>query len=65
MQLRRFETVLTFPDPLAKEAARLRGEAETKPPGRERDALLRQARQADTAAHINEWISSAGLQPPK
>ena len=26
---------------------------------------LRRARQADTASHLDEWINSAGLQPPK
>jgi hypothetical protein len=64
MQRRRFKNTLTFPDRLGKEAKRLREEAETKPPGPERDALLRKARQADTAAHIDQWISSPGLKPP-
>jgi hypothetical protein len=63
MQRRRFKNTLTFPDRLANEAERLR-EAETKPPGPERDALLRKARQADTAAHIDRWVSSPGLKPP-
>jgi len=31
----------------------------------ERDALLRKARQAETAANIDEWLDSPGLQPPK
>jgi hypothetical protein len=26
---------------------------------------LRRARQAETASHINEWLTSPGLQPPK
>ncbi len=33
--------------------------------GAERDALLKKARQADTAAHIEDWVNSPGLQPPK
>lgn len=33
--------------------------------GSERDALLKKARQADTAAHIEDWANSPGLQPPK
>ena len=65
MQRRRFKNILIFPDRVAKESALLREEAETKPPGKERDALLRKARQADTAAHINDWVHSAGLRPPK
>jgi hypothetical protein len=64
MQRRRFNNTLTFPDRLANEAERLREEAETKPPGPERDALLRKARQADIAAHIDQWVSSPGLKSP-
>jgi hypothetical protein len=29
-----------------------------------RELLLRRARQAETAAHINEWLKSPGLRPP-
>jgi hypothetical protein len=65
MQRRRFENTLTFPDRLSKEAERLRQEAETKPPGPEQDELLRKARQAETAAHIDEWLASPGLKPPR
>ena len=65
MQRRRFKNTLTFPDRLAKVADRFRYEAETKPPGQERDDLLSKARQAETAAHIDEWLSSPGLQRPR
>jgi hypothetical protein len=65
MQRRRFNNTFTFPDRPGNEAERLREEAETKPPGRERETLLRKARQADTAAEIDKWISSPGLQSPK
>ena len=27
--------------------------------------LLRRAGQAETASHMNEWLTSPGLQPPK
>jgi hypothetical protein len=64
MQSRRFKNTLTFPDRMAEEAERFREEAETKPPGQERDDLLRKARQAETAAHIDEWLSSPGLKGP-
>jgi hypothetical protein len=64
MQSRRFKNTLTFPDRMAEEAERFRQEAETKPPGQERDDLLRKARQAETAAHIDEWLSSPGLKGP-
>jgi hypothetical protein len=35
------------------------------PPGRERDQLLRLARQLEDASHMNDWLKSAELQPPK
>jgi hypothetical protein len=50
---------------LAAHAERLRGEARGTPPGVKRDDLLRRARQAETAAHAQDWVSSAGLQAPK
>jgi hypothetical protein len=62
MQRRRFENTLTFPDRLAKEAERDR--KRTKLPGQERDDLLRKAREAETAAHMDEWLSSPGLKTP-
>ena len=65
MQRRRFKHILSFPDRLAHEAERLRAEAEKLPPGIEQEALLKKARQADTAAHIEAWLKSPGLQPPK
>ena len=65
MQRRRFKNILTFPDRLSKEAERLKQEAGTKPPGPERDEVLRKARQAETAAHIDEWLASPGLRPPR
>ncbi len=33
-------------------------QAKTLPHGRERDELMRKARQLETASHINEWLSS-------
>jgi hypothetical protein len=65
MQRRRFKHVLSFPDRLAQEAERLRAEAEKLPPGIARHDLERKARQAETAAHMDEWLRSPGLQPPK
>jgi hypothetical protein len=43
----------------------LTSEAEKLPPGKDRDALMRKARQLETASQINQWLSSAELQPPK
>jgi hypothetical protein len=65
MQRRGFNHILSFPDRLAEEAERLHAEAEKLPHGHERDLLLRKARQTETAAHVNEWLTSPGLSPPK
>jgi hypothetical protein len=43
----------------------LRAKADKLPPGPERHALERKARQAETATRIDEWLKSSGLQPPE
>jgi hypothetical protein len=67
MQTDRFTKAITFRDRLAHEAeaGRLRRKALTAPTGKERRALLRKARQIETAAHIDKWLSSPGLQAPQ
>jgi hypothetical protein len=55
----------TFDERLASEAKRLEAQAKTMAPGKDREMLLRKARQTRTAAHINEWLSSPGLMSPK
>jgi hypothetical protein len=52
-------------DRLMLEAMRLKDEANELPPGSLRDAWIRKARQAVTACHVNEWLSSPGLQAPQ
>ena len=47
------------------EAMRLKDEADKTPPGALRDARIRKARQAVTAARVHEWLSSPGLQVPQ
>jgi hypothetical protein len=65
MKRRRFKQVVSFHDRLAQEAERLRKEAEKMPHGKDRELLLRRARQAETASHVNEWLASPGLLSPK
>lgn len=65
MERRRFKQTTTLDHRLEEQAKRLREEARGTPPGIERDRLIRRARQAEVAAHMSEWLSSAGLQPPK
>lgn len=65
MQRRRFKHTIPSDQRLEDQAARLRQEAEKAPPGFEREKLIRMARQAETTAHLQEWLTSPGLQPPK
>nr|WP_245319805.1 hypothetical protein [Bradyrhizobium sp. LMTR 3] len=62
---RRFKHEKTFEERLAEEAQRLSEAARELPPGTARELLLRRAQQAERAAHINKWLTSPGLQPPK
>jgi hypothetical protein len=61
---RRFKQLLSLNERLEQEAARLRAQAEQLPYGPEREKLMRRARQAETATHVDEWLSSPGLQSP-
>jgi hypothetical protein len=62
-QRRRFKQTETLEYRLATEAANLRKQAEGLPPGVRREELIRKADQAEAASHINEMLSSPGLQP--
>lgn len=62
---RRFKQALSLNDRLKLFSDRLKAAAEGLRPGPERDALLKRAHVADTAAHIQDWANSPGLQPPK
>jgi hypothetical protein len=61
---RRFKHTASFQERLATFAKHAREKAEKLPPGSDREAALRKARQADTALHLNDWANSPGLQPP-
>jgi hypothetical protein len=62
---RRFKQTVSLKGRLAAFAKKMREKANKMPSGRERDELLQKAGQADTAANIDEWANSPGLQPPK
>jgi hypothetical protein len=61
---RRVSQTESLKDRLTKFAIETRERAK-RVAGVERATLLRKARQADTAAHIDDWVNSPGLQPPK
>jgi hypothetical protein len=65
-QRKRIKHQMTFEQRLAEEARRYQEAAEKELPGSTaRELLLRRVRQAETASHISEWLSSPGLQMPK
>jgi hypothetical protein len=65
MERRRFKQTTSLDQRLEEQAKRWRAEARETPIGIEREQLIRRARQAEVAAHMSEWLSSPGLQPPK
>ena len=62
---RRFRRAVDLKDRLASFAQEVRKKADLLPAGREREDMLKMARQADTAAHLDDWANSPGLQSPK
>jgi hypothetical protein len=64
-QRHRFKQEMSLSGRLMGQANRCREQASRLPPGRQRDVLLEKARQADTVAHLNDWINSPGQHPPE
>jgi hypothetical protein len=64
MHRRRFKQTQSLEGRLAEQAKRLREGAKLLPPGALREELIRKARHAETASHLNEWLTSPGLRPP-
>ena len=54
----------TFEENIAAEKAKLEAQIAKLKPGPQMDALRKKIRQLDTASHMNEWLSSPGLQSP-
>jgi hypothetical protein len=57
--------LLSLSERLEQEAVRLRAQAKKLPLGRTREELIRKARQAETATHIDAWLTSPGLRAPQ
>ena len=64
LKRRRQKQTISFKDRLAGWAEKIREQAGQLPPGTEREEMLKRASLADTAAHLDDWANSAGLQPP-
>lgn len=61
---RRVKQTHSLEERLADEAMRLRAQARTMPPCARKEAMLRRARQDETAADLTEWLMSPGLRAP-
>jgi hypothetical protein len=61
----RFKQSRTLEERLVEQARSLLEQAQLLRPGPVRDELIRKAREAKAAAHMNDWLRSSGLQPPK
>lgn len=62
---RHFKQTESLTDRLATFAKVMRERAETMAAGSERNATLGKANDAETAIHMDQWISSSELKPPK
>jgi hypothetical protein len=62
---RRFKQTESLRDRLASFANDAREIARLLPPGPSRDEMLLKVRRAETAAQLDEWVKSPGLQLPK
>ena len=61
----RRKNVTSTTERLLEFAAQARAEAQALPPGPARRESLRKAREAETTARLNDWLTSPGLLPPK
>ena len=65
MLRRRFKQAQSLEARVCEETMRLRAETKLLPPGAQREEMIRKARQAEIASHMNEWLTSPGLRPPE
>jgi hypothetical protein len=63
MSKKRSKQIVPFKERLALWAQRNREDAARLQPGPQRDELLEKAQQADTAAHLVDWVESPRLHP--
>jgi hypothetical protein len=46
-------------------AEKVRDQASILPPGYRKEVLLKKVRAGEAASHLDAWVNSRGLQPPK
>ncbi|MCJ9700171.1 hypothetical protein [Bradyrhizobium sp. SHOUNA76] len=61
---RRIKQSASFSQRLIEEAVKFRKAAEQRPPGTERELLMKRVRQAEAALQINDWLATPGGGPP-
>jgi len=65
LQRRGFKQAKSPKERLLEEAQDLRNEAKLVPYGPLGDAALKKARETEAVAHVQDWLDSPGLRPPK
>ena len=65
MQRRRRSSPHTFEENIAAEKAKLEAQIAKLKPGPQMDTVLKKIRQLETVAHMSEWLTSPGPQPPR
>ncbi|MET3997130.1 hypothetical protein ABID65_008810 [Bradyrhizobium sp. S3.9.2] len=65
MKRRRTKQTTSLEERVLHQAEQIRLLADSMRAGKEREQLLKKARDADMGAHIEGWLRSPGLQPPK
>jgi hypothetical protein len=61
----RHKHTVSFDERLHRAADQARQQAQQLPAGAQRDLLMKKASQAETAAHINQWVTAPGARSPK
>ncbi|MBB4382919.1 hypothetical protein GGD66_000443 [Bradyrhizobium sp. CIR48] len=62
---KRVKQTRSLEERMAEQAITLKSGPSHLPAGAEREGLLKRARIAETGAHLSDWLTSPGLQPPK
>ena len=61
----RLKQTLSLRDRIELWAGKVRDRAAGLPPGKRKEVLLKKVRTAEAASHLDAWVNSRGLQPPK
>jgi hypothetical protein len=56
---------ITIEEKWRQQSEAAKSEAQKLPHGKQRDAIIKRARQLETASQINQWLSSPELRPPE